>query len=38
MAPAVTVVLAGVFSRQLVSRVQWLGVLLCIAGVAVIAA
>jgi drug/metabolite transporter (DMT)-like permease len=38
MAPAVTVVLAGVFSRQHVSRVQWLGVLLCIAGVALIAA
>jgi drug/metabolite transporter (DMT)-like permease len=38
MAPAVTVVLAGAFSQQHVSRVQWLGVLLCIAGVALIAA
>jgi drug/metabolite transporter (DMT)-like permease len=38
MAPAVTVVLTGVISRQHVSRVQWLGVVLCIAGVALIAA
>jgi drug/metabolite transporter (DMT)-like permease len=37
MSPVVTVVLAGVFSQQRVSRVQWLGVLLCIAGVALIA-
>jgi drug/metabolite transporter (DMT)-like permease len=38
MSPVVTVVLAGMFSRQRVSAVQWLGVLLCIAGVALIAA
>jgi drug/metabolite transporter (DMT)-like permease len=38
MAPAVTVVLAGVFSRQRVSRVQWLGVVLCLAGITFIVA
>jgi len=38
MSPVVTVVLAGLFGRQHVSRIQWLGVLACIAGVALIAA
>lgn len=38
MAPAVTVVLAGAFSRQRVSRVQWLGVMLCLAGITLIVA
>jgi len=38
MAPAVTVVLAGVIGRQRVSAGQWLGVGLCLAGVALIAA
>jgi drug/metabolite transporter (DMT)-like permease len=37
MAPAVTVVLAGAISRQRVSPMQWLGVGLCVAGVALIA-
>ena len=38
MAPAVTVVLAGAIGRQRVSAGQWLGVALCISGVALIAA
>ncbi len=38
MAPAVTVVLAGAIGRQRVSAGQWLGVALCLAGVALIAA
>lgn len=38
MSPAVTVVLSWILSRQRVSRLQWLGVMLCIAGVALIAA
>jgi drug/metabolite transporter (DMT)-like permease len=38
MAPAVTVVLAGVISRQRTAPRQWLGVGLCVVGVALIAA
>jgi len=38
MSPAMTVVLSGALGRQRVSRLQWLGVLLCMAGVALIAA
>jgi drug/metabolite transporter (DMT)-like permease len=38
MSPAVTVVLSWSMGRQRVSRTQWLGVLLCIGGVALIAA
>lgn len=37
MAPAVTVVLAGAISRQRVAPRQWLGVGLCVVGVALIA-
>ena len=37
MSPVVTVVLAGTCGQQRVSRTQWLGVLLCIGGVALIA-
>ncbi len=38
MAPAVTVVLAGAIGRQRVSAAQWLGVGLCVMGIALIAA
>ena len=38
MAPAVTVVLAGAISRQRIAPRQWVGVGLCMAGIALIAA
>jgi len=38
MAPAVTVILAGAISRQRVALRQWVGVVLCTAGIAMIAA
>jgi drug/metabolite transporter (DMT)-like permease len=38
MSPAVTVVLAGFIGKQHISRLQWLGVALCMIGVAMIAA
>lgn len=38
MSPALTVVLSWILGRQRVSRLQWLGVALCMAGVALIAA
>ena len=37
MSPAMTVVLSGALGQQPVSRLQWLGVALCMAGVALIA-
>jgi drug/metabolite transporter (DMT)-like permease len=36
MYPASTVLLAQIFFRQRVSAAQWLGVLLCLVGVALI--